>query len=80
MGVNPEITDKTLFKPKPKTTGNAVKSRTPFLSIGFLSAQISSKVQPNMSVLAIVRAKVRVGFGVYVENPFIDAQRFGMRS
>ena len=69
-----------LFKAKPKTTGNVVRSRMPFRSIGFLSAQMSRRVQPNISALAVVRAKVRVVFCVLAGNPSIEVQRFGRRS
>jgi hypothetical protein len=63
-GLNPELTANMLLSAVPKMTGNVVRSRMPFLSSGFLSAQISRNVQPNINALAMPSAKLSVVFGV----------------
>ena len=55
---------KMLFAAKPKITGKVVSNKTPFLATGFLSAQISRKVQPNINALAIPKAKLNAVLGV----------------
>jgi hypothetical protein len=55
---------KTLLTAKPKITGKVVSNKTPFLSTGFLSAQISRNVQPNINALAMPKAKLNAVLGV----------------